>query len=568
MKNKKTIIAYLFFLALLALSFLFSLWKIKFGFPVEDEAFYLTVPQRILQGDALIQSEWHLSQLFSVLLVPFVYFYQLIVGNNDGIIYWSRLIFISFHALISIIIFANISKKNSITIAGVLAFFAFSPYYMMSGNYYTLGIDFLALSAILYIKVCEQFKAIANNELKEDDKQVRNYTCVIVNSVLSGIFFSASVLCCPYLAFIYIIYAMIILIKKDPSRKAFGYFSVGVLMSLVSFLAFILSRTSINEIKSTLPFIMQDPEHNAQAIFMQLLSNIKKILFFSPFTIPCIAAILLTPAFNLIYKKKRNLECFIIALMVAIIWQISLLSNVIDKYNNYINLPIIFIGFAAYVLSAKKSKYIFVYIAGLAYSFCLIISSNLNLNIFCSGLIVSCLASFILIGEFLEEIKFNFNRFIVGSIAICLCVVQLVLLYNAKLQMNFWDEKTPNLGTQIHSGPASGIITAKAKFDNYNDHMQELDELQLENNSKAIFISQKPILYLYNKNILNASFSAWQGLKFASSEEITGNFLNRLESYYSLNPNKFPDIVYIDNDLPLNEEEKAFITNFFQIHQE
>ena len=54
---------------------LILLYKCQFGFADKDEAFYLSIPIRLVQGDSLLGQEWHVSALSSVLLYPFVKIY-------------------------------------------------------------------------------------------------------------------------------------------------------------------------------------------------------------------------------------------------------------------------------------------------------------------------------------------------------------------------------------------------------------------------------------------------------------------------------------------------------------
>ena len=77
---------HILFICLLSAAVLFSFWKMRYGFGGNDEAFYLTIPHRLLKGDALFIDEWNLSQMSSILLVPFVWLYTLIAGSTDGII--------------------------------------------------------------------------------------------------------------------------------------------------------------------------------------------------------------------------------------------------------------------------------------------------------------------------------------------------------------------------------------------------------------------------------------------------------------------------------------------------
>ena len=77
---------WMFVLAILsAAGFLF--WKCQFGFGNIDESFYITIPYRLFQGDALFLQEWHLSQMAGVITMPFVAAY---VGIEDPK-YFSRI---------------------------------------------------------------------------------------------------------------------------------------------------------------------------------------------------------------------------------------------------------------------------------------------------------------------------------------------------------------------------------------------------------------------------------------------------------------------------------------------
>ena len=71
-------------LALLACLVLL-LWKAPFGYVSADESFYLTVPYRLIQGDALLVDEWHPSQLSGVLLYPALRLYLALSGSTEGI---------------------------------------------------------------------------------------------------------------------------------------------------------------------------------------------------------------------------------------------------------------------------------------------------------------------------------------------------------------------------------------------------------------------------------------------------------------------------------------------------
>ena len=85
---------------------LFSLWKSQYGLGGDDEAFYLTIPYRMCQGDKLLLEEWHVSQFSAFLLYPFMKVYLWIKsGNTEGIILSFRYIYICVNMLVSCVLY-------------------------------------------------------------------------------------------------------------------------------------------------------------------------------------------------------------------------------------------------------------------------------------------------------------------------------------------------------------------------------------------------------------------------------------------------------------------------------
>jgi len=63
----------LFYCLLFLLSAILVFWKCRYGFANIDESFYLTIPYRLYQGDALFAHEWHLSQMSLMLIFSKVF---------------------------------------------------------------------------------------------------------------------------------------------------------------------------------------------------------------------------------------------------------------------------------------------------------------------------------------------------------------------------------------------------------------------------------------------------------------------------------------------------------------
>ena len=79
---------------------LFCLWKAPIEIQGQDEAFYLTIPKRLLDHDSFIVDEWHGSQLAAIFSYPLIWLHRLLFGF-DAIVLHFRYLYIFFHLNIS-----------------------------------------------------------------------------------------------------------------------------------------------------------------------------------------------------------------------------------------------------------------------------------------------------------------------------------------------------------------------------------------------------------------------------------------------------------------------------------
>lgn len=75
---------HLLFCILMAAVAVYLLFMCPYRFVVVDEVFFLSIPMRLFQGDALFQHEWHLSQLASLLTLPFASLCLMLQGSTEG----------------------------------------------------------------------------------------------------------------------------------------------------------------------------------------------------------------------------------------------------------------------------------------------------------------------------------------------------------------------------------------------------------------------------------------------------------------------------------------------------
>ena len=108
------------------------------GLGLADEQFYYTIVKRILAGDRLFVDEWHLSQLFAVILALPCRLYISVTGSYDGIIYFMRCLFCVVWLLLGVYIYRKLKEYGFKALFFTLALCVFFPYYTFT--YYSFAI--------------------------------------------------------------------------------------------------------------------------------------------------------------------------------------------------------------------------------------------------------------------------------------------------------------------------------------------------------------------------------------------------------------------------------------------
>lgn len=551
--NKNNLYRHLFFSVLMFGAIIFAIWKCSYGFGGNDEAFYLTIPHRLLMGDSLFTEEWHVSQFSGFLLMPFVWIYETITKSTDGIIFAMRIIYVLFHFLISIFIYVRLQKFNVMAVVSSLLYFIFTPFDIMALSYNTMAFDLLVFTGVLI--------ATANTNIK-------------ISFIICGISFSAVVLCCPYMAVVYILFAVCVLIHRIIckcknenikqiilstdlfSGKNFLLFSVGVAFSIVVFMSFVLSRTSISNIIENLQYILSDPEHPAMSITDKLSMYCKAFTESHPFMCISLIAYLIT-ILILIFDKNRAKHktlYFVFSTVITIFTYIIFIPELLETYYNAIMFPVCFMGITSYILIKDKPKKLFaaVFMVGVLYSFAVCFSSNQYFYVIFPAFTISNVASFVFIGAFIKELKeeFEIKNNKNNNYKIILCTVLLIttvclqniLEITVKYQHCFFEPVTvQQMNSKIECGPAKGIYTNLDNYNVYNQAYNDIANYKNMSQGNILFLSNRCWYYLVAENCIWSTYSTWlSGVNYSA--------INRLQQYYNLNPEKIPQYIYIEKE--------------------
>lgn len=539
------------FFAFLVAAVIFAIWKCFYGFGGNDEAFYLTVPQRLLQGDALFTQEWHLSQMSSIFLLPFLGIYHMFAGSFEGVILAARVYYVILHAVVASVVYWRLRKYGYVVVFASLFFFIYSPYDIMAYSYNTMAIDFVVLSGVIL------------GTTKFESK---------IALILGGLFFAASVLCSPYLAIGYAIYIVCVLAhlalkKKDMkcalkselfSLKSCLWITVGIAALAVVFLIFVLTRTGFGDIMNVLPKLLSDPEHPQISMFDKIGKYFQYTVSFHPQFIYAVLAYGIT-ALVMLFDKKRRLHrsMYLIVTTAIVLFTYALLypTLTVSSYN-YIMYPMLFVGITSYVLCEEKPRELFVslFCLGILYSFAVCMSSNQYFYVISMAMCTANVASFVFLARLIKEMRESEDNLDYAKLykysALTLVVITIVLqgYFQLTVKANhcFWETSKPDqLKSEIKKGPAKGINTNTARADKYNSIYNDLKSYKGKTPANFLSLSGETWIYLAMDKFPYATYSAWIG-----DENIVpfDSVVSRLKEYYSVNPDKTPKYVYIPKD--------------------
>lgn len=187
-----------------------------------DEPYYAALGYRFATGTRMFVDEWHISQMFGFLTMPFVWFWMHVSGGTDGVVLFLRFCYLVMSLVTFLLFMKKYGTYPNAYAAGIMILL-FAPLNMMSLSYNTIGILALLQAHCL----------IHTGKLK---------------SFVAGILFSCAVLSTPYLV---LLFAGIVIHslrhwkqwdreKKDESLWAF----LGILLMVAFFCLFVFHRSS------------------------------------------------------------------------------------------------------------------------------------------------------------------------------------------------------------------------------------------------------------------------------------------------------------------------------------
>lgn len=525
----------------------FMIWKSPFGFGANDEAFYLSLPYRLLKGDSLLYDDLHIAQLFSFFTYPVLKIYNLFIKTNEGIILNFRYIYVFFQSLSSFLIYLKIKKTNYIgAIISSLVFMLYTPFNLMALSYNTICLMTLTLSLIYY--------AFQDNS---------------IDVFLSGLMFAAAVLCCPFLAISYFLFSAIVFYFFFRKKKSFLFdfekwklFTLGIIVLATLFIVFCLGRTTIHNIIKAIPLIIYDSSHPAKNLIEIIADYVRFTALFTHYSAICFLFYgMLLFVFLIDKKRKERTEIyFLFSVFVTILYLCHLFN--VDGYINFLMYPIGCLGFFTILLidGEYKTKFCFCYAAAELYCFYIVSSSNTGTYAVTSASSVATVISISSASYFifsLQKKKDLWHKAAVLFTALLFCLMLIFEVYSRYKDV-FSRVPISSQDRYIESGSYKGIFTDESDENMYFEASREVEEIRRSfDQRKALFLTKKICMYIIADDFNICAPFAWSEPKTDISEKVY-----ILNNYYLINPSKQPDVIFVDTGFEDVAEKLSFIKDY------
>lgn len=544
-------------------AFIYIIIMAFFNGTFPDEAFYISIPLRLINGDGLFTDEWHLSQLSAVLLYVPVSLFTGLTGGTEGIVLFMRVLFCLMQLGTGVLLYTTL-RDYGLSAALISSFFM---------SFFAIGINTLSYNTIgvasLFALICVIYRS-----LKKPSG---------IKMLCAGSLTAAFVLCQPFAVFLYLAYFTAVCVFFTRSRKekaeipfpltlkAFFLSVAGILPVLIFFLYLLLKNSDISTIISCIPGILNDVEH------MQISENlgIKTFSLYTFFvdmtmcmgTVPLILYALSLIAPLIIRKKSKSVAFFVTAVSFAVIavvfWiRIAFMRDTTETDDVYFYfLPLALPGIVFYVLSEKKNKPVFIlfWCTGIIYALFMTASSNMRLHASVNGYIIAAAGTLLLgaqahseLKEASQESKFTkITAVLLSAVLLGSAATNFAVVTAGSLASRF-----SYTTTKMTEGMYKGILFPSDQALKYTKVLRDTEKIKeiLSPEDKLFVLDNIPTVYVEGGFNMGA-FSGW----FISDQLQFPEIRDRFREYYSILPENIPDYIYVPSSQYSNKGGLPYI---------
>ena len=565
----------------------------------DDETHYATVPFRLINGDSLVQHEWHLTQFASLFSYLPVRIWMAIKGSADGIFVFLRCVYLTIHTSVAVLIYRFFKQYGKWAILASMMFYVQLTYRIQAISYQSMFAIFLLLLTLCLLSIYQ-------------NSSTRSY-------VFAGVCFGCCCVCNPLFCIVFVLYLLgcalwtkrqvIVenIIKNKTSRnqgkgkkltkrqkreqkqqltnafpnmenyncffnkKAILWVTFGILIVAVIALVFFFSTGgTIDSIMNNIENLLGSSEYDiaSKSVFFKLQQT---IYYFSianlgmPWILPLIFIVLL-------FDKNRTSNIHRFAyLTVLSLWTVMFIFGVMRNIEIYlcaISLPFSVISTTCYLLTENKNKTLFycMYLPCLVATFFHYLAADTLLGAIGVVLAISNVAGVFFARDLWREMRFvskdnsattvNKESSPVFRSVIIVAFCLQILFYGVFYQYGqIYGKDTP----KATYGPYSGLYMSAENYDRYNKTMSDLDYIKKYSSysSPILVVSYSNWMYLHLDRPI-ATYTTW----YRGTLDV-----DLLKTYYKENPKKTPKYVYYESSDPQNANINI-VTELFEVSRE
>lgn len=210
---------------------------------------------------------------------------------------------------------------------------------------------------------------------------------------------------------------------------------------------------------------------------------------------------------------------------------------------NFIQVPLCFLGLAAYCMEPEKKSGFFQYwyVPALLFTFLAHMAADTGILAVSAAFWLVSAASIYLLWDAVRN-RGILHRMVFWSV----CGLQILLTTFLRVDYVWGDEGLPELTARLEEGPMKGIYTTEENRELYEETLADLEALDLTEDDRLLVVGLAPWIYL-TSDARVASFTTWE----TSWDDPL------LELYYE-DEERLPDVIYVPETEEMSEEQMQY----------
>jgi len=248
--------------------------RLYYGTELTDEALYVAMPQAFINGMRPFATNWEIHQTSAFFLLPFLYIFQLITGNTEGLFLFSRIVYFVFTLFVATVGFFALKKYINEILAVYISFVivTYAPFALYNASYNSLSFTFLLLGLFLLINAF----SIESGDDKEQKKKKMLILSAGISHACLAFFYPQMVILSLFIG-MFVVPCIIYYtsgknIKSIPKLWVY-YITGGAAMGVILLCVLVLAAGGLNNILTGINGILLNPKYGEASIGTEIISN-------------------------------------------------------------------------------------------------------------------------------------------------------------------------------------------------------------------------------------------------------------------------------------------------------